>query len=80
MQAWCSAILTQLSITAKPMNQYVDSELRQIADKLHNWRILPSGTVGYKKVEVTLGGVDTHELSSKTMESKRIHGLFLSEK
>jgi predicted flavoprotein YhiN len=62
------------------MNQYVDSELRQIADKLHNWRILPSGTVGYKKVEVTLGGVDTHELSSKTMESKRIHGLFLSEK
>jgi predicted Rossmann fold flavoprotein len=76
VQAWCSAILTQLSIAAKPMNQYVDSELRQIADKLHNWRTLPSGTAGYKKAEVTLGGVDTHELSSKTMESKRIHGLF----
>lgn len=76
VQAWCSAILTQLSIAAKPMNQYIDGELCQIADKLHNWQTLPSGTAGYKKAEVTLGGVDTHELSSKTMESKRIHGLF----
>lgn len=76
VQAWCSVMLAQLSITAKPMNQYRDSELRQITDKLHDWQIIPSGTVGYKKAEVTLGGVDTHELSSKTMESKRVPGLY----
>ncbi len=76
VQAWCSIMLAQLSIAAKPMSQYRDSELRQIADKLHNWQIVPSGTVGYKKAEVTLGGVDTHELSSKTMESKRVPGLY----
>jgi len=76
VQAWCSAMLAQLSIAVKPMSQYRDDELRQIADKLHDWQIVPSGTVGYKKAEVTLGGVDTHELSSKTMESKRIPGLY----
>jgi len=76
VQAWCATVLTQLLITVKPMNQYRDNELRQIADKLHDWQIIPTGTVGYKKAEVTLGGVDTHELSSKTMESKRIPGLY----
>lgn len=76
VQAWCTVMLAQLAMTAKPMNQYRDGELRQIADKLHDWQIVPSGTVGYKKAEVTLGGVDTHELSSKTMESKRIPGLY----
>lgn len=76
VQAWCSAMLVQLSMTAKPMNQYREGELRQIADKLHGWQITPTGTVGYKKAEVTLGGVDTHELSSKTMESTRIPGLY----
>lgn len=76
VQAWCAATLAQLSLTVKPMDQYRDSELRQIADMLHDWPLTPSGTVGYKKAEVTLGGVDTHELSSKTMESKRISGLY----
>ena len=76
VQAWCSATLAQLSMTAKPMNQYCEGELCQIAKRLHDWQIIPTGTVGYKKAEVTLGGVDTHELSSKTMESKRIPGLY----
>lgn len=76
VQVWCSVVLTQLSIAAQTINQYRDSELRQIADKLHDWPIIPSGTVGYKKAEVTLGGIDTHELSSKTMESKRVQGLY----
>ncbi len=76
VQAWCVTIFQHLSSTAKPMHQYHDSELRQIAAQLHNWQILPSGTVGYKKAEVTLGGVDTHELSSKTMESKHNSGLY----
>ncbi|MDP1557734.1 MAG: NAD(P)/FAD-dependent oxidoreductase [Nitrosomonas sp.] len=64
------------SAAARPLNQYRDKELRQIADKLQDWQIIPSGTVGYRKAEVTLGGVDTHELSSKTMESKCIPGLY----
>jgi predicted Rossmann fold flavoprotein len=76
VQIWCSAILSELSMPIKTINQYRDGELRQIADKLHDWQIIPSGTVGYKKAEVTLGGIDTHELSSKTMESKRISGLY----
>jgi len=76
VQAWCPTIFMQHSNVAKPMNQYRESELRQIVEKLHDWRIFPSGTVGYKRAEVTMGGVDTHELSSKTMESKRMPGLY----
>ncbi len=58
------------------MNRYRDTELQQIADKLHCWKVFPSGTVGYKKVEVTVGGVDTRELSSKTMQANRVPGLY----
>jgi hypothetical protein len=43
---------------------------------LHDWPIVPSGTVGYKKAEVTVGGVDTHALSSKTMEARQVPGLY----
>ncbi len=45
-------------------------------DALHQWRIVPAGTEGYAKAEVTAGGVDTDELSSKTMEAKRVPGLY----
>ena len=76
VQAWCTTVFSQNSFVAKPMRQYHDSELQEIAEKLHAWQIIPSGTVGYKKAEVTLGGIDTHELSSKTMEAKRIPGLY----
>ena len=43
---------------------------------LHHWQLRPGGTEGYRKAEVTAGGVDTGELSSKTMEAKRAPGLF----
>ena len=43
---------------------------------LHDWQVKPSGTMGYAKAEVTLGGVDTDELSSKTMETRRAPGLY----
>ena len=52
---------------------------RSIADaerQLHAWELVPAGTEGYGKAEVTAGGVDTEELSSKTMESRRVPGLF----
>ena len=58
------------------MQQYSDAELQRIANGLHGWQVFPSGTVGYKKAEVTLGGVDTHELSSKTMQVHRVPGLY----
>ncbi len=76
IQAWCETLLAQLSLTMKPLHQYRDNELRSIAQQLHAWQITPSGTVGYKKAEVTLGGVDTHALSSKTMECKFVPGLY----
>lgn len=60
----------------KPLKQYSAKELAAIAEGFHCWRILPSGSVGYKKAEVTRGGVDTQALSSKTMESRQIAGLF----
>ncbi len=53
-----------------------DKELRALADSLHNWQVTPRGTAGYMKAEVTRGGVDTDELSSKTMGAKRVPGLY----
>ena len=47
-----------------------------IAASLADWTLAPSGTQGYAKAEVTLGGVDTHALSSKTMEARSVPGLF----
>jgi predicted Rossmann fold flavoprotein len=70
-QQWCMAHNLDL-----PMNQYTEKKLREVAAALHDWRILPSGTLGYNKAEVTLGGVDTRELSSKTMEAVNAPGLY----
>ncbi|MEI7995604.1 MAG: NAD(P)/FAD-dependent oxidoreductase [Methylococcaceae bacterium] len=53
-----------------------DRQIQQIADRLHNWTIKPNGTEGYRTAEVTVGGVDTDEFSSKTMESKQVPGLY----
>ena len=60
----------------KPLQTYKHSELEQIADLFQNWQFIPSGTEGYKKAEVTLGGVDTDEISSKTFEAKNVKGLY----
>lgn len=60
----------------KPLNQYSLKRLHEIAEFLHNWEIVPQGTEGYAKAEVTVGGVDTEELSSKTMEAKKTPGLY----
>jgi predicted Rossmann fold flavoprotein len=51
--------------------------LAQTEDQIHEWSIVPVDTEGYEKAEVTAGGVDTDELSSRTMESKKVPGLFL---
>jgi predicted Rossmann fold flavoprotein len=54
-----------------------DRDLDALADRLKAWKIVPSGTEGYAKAEVTVGGVDTDELSSRTMETKKVPGLFV---
>ncbi len=52
------------------------AECDAIANTLENWQIKPNGTEGYRTAEVTIGGVDTNELSSKTMMAKNVDGLY----
>lgn len=56
--------------------ELTDSALRKIAHHLHNWSLKPAATEGYRTAEVTLGGIDTNEFSSKTMESRKVPGLY----
>jgi predicted Rossmann fold flavoprotein len=64
----------------RPMPEVADKQLRQLAESLADWRIAPSGTEGWKKAEVMAGGVDTREIDSKSLESKRAPGLhFIGE-
>ena len=51
-------------------------DLRISAHRMHAWEIYPAGSEGFEKAEVTAGGVDTDELSAKTMESRKVSGLF----
>jgi predicted Rossmann fold flavoprotein len=53
-----------------------DAALRGLADRLHGWRLTPSGTEGYRTAEVTLGGIDTNALSSRSMAAKAVPGLY----
>ncbi|MDE2249002.1 MAG: NAD(P)/FAD-dependent oxidoreductase [Xanthomonadaceae bacterium] len=60
----------------RPMRQYRDAELAQVGAQLKAWPITASGSEGYRTAEVTLGGVDTDGLSSSTMQSKQVPGLY----
>ncbi|MDO2949556.1 NAD(P)/FAD-dependent oxidoreductase [Aeromonas simiae] len=69
--------LMELGLLAnKPLRQYNPPELAAVAELLGRWTVRPNGTEGYRTAEVTLGGVDTDELSSKTMESRKVPGLY----
>jgi predicted Rossmann fold flavoprotein len=61
---------------SKPVVTLSDREMEAISSGLHRWRIRPAGTEGYEKAEVTAGGVDTAELSSKTLEARGVRRLF----
>ncbi|WP_202305004.1 aminoacetone oxidase family FAD-binding enzyme [Dryocola clanedunensis] len=70
----CLQQLEQIpDVTLKQLNVRQQEEL---CDKLQNWQVQPNGTEGYRTAEVTLGGVDTNELSSRTMEAKKVPGLY----
>ena len=71
-----AALLADRWFAAKPMKQYTPAGLREIADKLGAWQVVPAGTEGYRTAEVTLGGVDTREVSPKTFESLKSPGLY----
>jgi predicted Rossmann fold flavoprotein len=68
--------LCEVWLPNKPMKQFNAPELRQAAALLQSWPLVASGTEGYRTAEVTLGGVDTDELSSSTMQSRRVPGLY----
>jgi predicted Rossmann fold flavoprotein len=68
--------LCELWFESRPMRQYREAELSKIGEQLHDWPMVASGTEGYRTAEVTLGGVDTDGLSSTTMQSKLVPGLY----
>ncbi|KZN51958.1 NAD(P)/FAD-dependent oxidoreductase [Pseudoalteromonas luteoviolacea] len=70
------ALINDNSIPDKPANQLTHGEIDTIAATLTAWQIKPNGTEGYRTAEVTLGGVDSDELSSKTFEAKKAKGLY----
>ncbi len=75
-EAWCGELQAHAGIANKALYQYNSKERKQIAARLHDWQVTPSGTLGYAKAEVTLGGVDTRALSSRTMECTAVPGLY----
>ena len=70
-EVWCAR-----HCPAKPVSQWNAGELAKAAECLERWPLSFPATEGYAKAEVTLGGVDTRELSSKTMEARKVRGLF----
>ncbi|MFT3955140.1 MAG: NAD(P)/FAD-dependent oxidoreductase [Piscinibacter sp.] len=72
-EAWLAA---RPGWAARPVAEMRDADLRELAAGLQGWQIRPDGSEGYRKAEVTLGGVDTRELSSQSLESRLVPGLF----
>ena len=74
-EAWCS----QDTQFQRPMPQVPDKALNRLTEQITRWSLTPTGTEGYQKAEVTVGGVDTRDLSSQTMESKQQGLYFIGE-
>ena len=72
-EAWLG---TRSTLADRPLAEVRDRDLQQLAGGLQQWELTPSGTEGYRKAEVTVGGVDTRELSSSSFESQRMGGLY----
>jgi predicted Rossmann fold flavoprotein len=71
-----AAVWCELYAPSRRLKQFTDPELVEIAKQIQQLQITPAGTEGFRKAEVTAGGVDTAELSSQTMEAKRVPGLY----
>ncbi|OWO79583.1 hypothetical protein B5C26_20665 [Photorhabdus luminescens] len=70
----CLQTLDQIPDIA--LKQLTPNQQKQLAVDLQSWRVQPNGTEGYRTAEVTMGGIDTHQLSSKTMETNQVKGLY----
>ena len=68
--------LCEVWLPDRPMKQFTPAQLLAVADTLRSWPLVASGTEGYRTAEVTLGGVDTDGLSSSTMMSRHVAGLY----
>jgi predicted Rossmann fold flavoprotein len=73
---WCEAPGAAIIEKSKPVAMLSDREMDAASTALHAWRVAPAGDAGYDKAEVTAGGVDTAELSSKTFEARKAAGLY----
>ena len=73
VKKWCG-----LYSPSQPMNRTSEKEFRATAERLHDWQVTPRKRDGYGAAEVTRGGVDTDEISSRTMESRKVPGLFVA--
>ncbi|MGL6260542.1 NAD(P)/FAD-dependent oxidoreductase [Vibrio sp. WXL103] len=69
-------LIARRELDDRPLKQFNAKQFDQVVEQLENWQILPNGTEGYRTAEVTLGGVDTDQFSSKTMECKSVKGLY----
>lgn len=72
---WC-ALLGSERFVSRPIGELSNKELQTVAERLNGWTLMPAGTLGFAKAEVTLGGVSTDALSSKTMAAKEVPGLY----
>ena len=64
------------SLQDRPLADWPDAQIERVGNLFNHWEIIPAGTEGYRTAEVTLGGVDTNEISSKTMEANNQQGLY----
>ncbi len=71
VQHWCERLIPN-----QPLNRLSPKQIESIRGAIHDWQVVPSGTEGYRTAEVTVGGVDTRGLSSKTMEARKVPGLY----
>ena len=69
-------VFVSLIAEDRPLNQFSHAELRTIGEQVNSWKMNFAQTEGYDRAEVTLGGIETGELSSTTMESKKVAGLY----
>ena len=71
-----AGVLCNTLVEDSPLGSLSNTDIEQIATALHEWPFAPGGTEGYRTAEVTLGGVDTAALSSKTMQAQKVAGLY----
>jgi predicted Rossmann fold flavoprotein len=71
-----AARLSEDQRATQKLAELPDRQLKTLAEAIHQWRIIPDGTEGYRTAEVTVGGIDTNALSSKTFEAKAVPGLY----